>query len=114
MINKPWRPLPTGRISQRQTRYLMLIAMPLVLLLDSVLSVWKETALLFNLTWIYNDLRGGDDSWLVRNLVIAFAFFLGSLKVASGASGHAEDVLGSDQRRHSHHETSSGSQGPRG
>lgn len=98
MINKPWRPLPTGRISQRQTRYLMLIAMPLVLFLNCVLSVWKETALLFNLTWIYNDLRGGDDNWLVRNLIIAFAFFLyslGSLKVASGASDHAEDVLGS-------------------
>ena len=97
MINKPWRPLPAGRLSQRQTRHLILVAMPMVLLFNAVLCVWKETALLFNLTWIYNDLRGGDDNWLVRNLVIAMAFFLynlGSLKVASGASGPTEDVLG--------------------
>lgn len=94
-INKPYRPLPSGKITQRQTRHLMIIAMPLVLLMNSVLGVWKETALLFSLTWIYNDLRGGEDSWLIRNLIIAFAFFLynlGSLKVASGASDQAEDV----------------------
>ncbi|CAF9939208.1 MAG: hypothetical protein ALECFALPRED_008039 [Alectoria fallacina] len=97
MINKPWRPLPTSRLSQRQTRHLILVAIPLVLLFNAVLCVWKETALLFNLTWIYNDLRGGDDNWMVRNLIIASAFFLynlGSLKVASGASSHSEKVLG--------------------
>lgn len=88
-FNKPWRPLPAGRISQRQTRHLMITIMPIVVLLNSLLSVWKETALLFTLTWIYNDLKGGDDNWLVRNIIIAFAFFLynlGSLKVAIGAS----------------------------
>ena len=98
MINKPWRPLPMGRISQQQTQRLMLIVMPLTLLLNSVLDVWKETALLFVLTWLYNDLGGGDGNWLVRNLIISLAFFLyniGSLKVASRAFGHAEDVLGS-------------------
>ena len=96
-INKPWRPLPANRINQRQTRHLMLIAMPLVLVSHSALSVWKETTLLFNLTWIYNDLKGGDEDWLVRNLVIASAFFLynlGSLKIASGAADRADDVLG--------------------
>ena len=98
MINKPWRPIPTGRISQRQTRHLMLIAIPLVILSNSALSVWKETALLFSLTWIYNDLGGGDENWLVRNAIIAIAFFLynlGSLKVASGTSGQAEHLMGS-------------------
>ena len=97
-INKPWRPIPTGRISQRQTRRLMLVAIPAVILSNSALSVWKETALLFSLTWIYNDLGGGDDNWLVRNIIIAFAFFLynlGSLKVACGASSQAEDLMGS-------------------
>lgn len=94
-LNKPWRPLPAGKISQRQTRHLMIIMMPIVVLLNCILSVWKETTLLFTLTWIYNDLRGGDDNWLVRNIVIASAFFLynlGSLKVAIGVS----DVTVSD------------------
>ncbi|KAL8932276.1 MAG: hypothetical protein Q9216_006903, partial [Gyalolechia sp. 2 TL-2023] len=88
-LNKAWRPLPAGKISQRQTRHLMVIAMPIVILLNCILGVWKETALLFTLTWMYNDLGGGDDSWLVRNILIASAFFLynlGSLKVAIGAS----------------------------
>ena len=97
MINKPWRPLPAGRISPQQTRRMMIIAMLLVMLSNYLLGVWKETALLFNLTWIYNDLGGGDDNWLVRNINIAIAYFLynlGSLRIASGASGQAEVVLG--------------------
>ena len=94
-INKPWRPLPAGRINQRQTRHLMIIAMPLVVLSSYVLSVWKETVLLFTLTWIYNDLGGGDDNWLIRNLVIASAFFLynlGSLGVALGPTTDTDDT----------------------
>ncbi|KAI4204973.1 MAG: hypothetical protein LQ350_000825 [Teloschistes chrysophthalmus] len=96
LINKPWRPLPARRIMQRQTRQLLLVAMPIVLALNSMLGVWKETALLFNLTWIYNDLRGGDDNWLTRNLIIAFAFFLynlGSLKVASKTTDGVEPAM---------------------
>ena len=88
-LNKPWRPLPAGRISQRRTRHLMIIIMPIAILLNYLLSVEKETALIFILTWIYNDLGGSDDSWLIRNLVIAAGFFLhnlGSLKVAIGDS----------------------------
>lgn len=87
LINKAWRPIPAGRVSRRQMRYLLMTAIPMVLLSAFLLNVWKETALLLNLTWMYNDLGGGDDNWLVRNLIIAFAFFLyniGSLKVARG------------------------------
>ena len=87
-LNKPWRPLPSGKIDQQQTRYWLLVAIPLTLLFNSFLCVGRETALLFSLTWIYNDLQGGDENWLIRNIVIACAFFLyniGSLKVASGA-----------------------------
>ena len=96
-VNKPWRPIPSGRIPQRQTRHLMIFVMPLIVLLNCALSVWKETSLLFTLTWIYNDLKGGDDHWLIRNVVIAFAFFLynlGSLKVAIGSSNDTHDPIG--------------------
>lgn len=87
-LNKPWRPLPSGKISQQQTRYWLLVAIPLTLLFNSFLCVERETALLVSLTWIYNDLQGGDENWLIRNTILASAFFLynlGSLKVASGA-----------------------------
>lgn len=85
-INKPWRPLPSSRITAGQTRRLLLIALPIALTVNYFLGAWEETALLFTLTWIYNDLGGGDDNWIVRNVVIAFAFSQynkGSMRVAS-------------------------------
>ena len=84
LANKPWRPLPTGRVSPEQTRRLMLIAVPLVLGWNALFGVWKETALLFILTWLYNDLGGGDE--IIRDVIIATAFALynrGSLKMAT-------------------------------
>ena len=84
VVNKPWRPLPTGRVSPEQTRRLMLVAIPLVLGWNALFGVWKETALLLILTWLYNDLGGGDE--IVRDLIIATAFALynrGSLKMAT-------------------------------
>lgn len=85
-LNKPWKPLPTGRVSMQQTRRLMLIAIPVVLGVNSTFRVGKETALLFILTWLYNDLKGGDE--IVRDLIIALAFALynhGSLKMATSS-----------------------------
>ena len=49
-INKPWRPLPTGRISPDGTRRLMLVAIIAVFAINVAMGVWKETALLFVLT----------------------------------------------------------------
>ena len=85
-VNKPWRPLPSGRISIAQTRRLLLFALPVVLGINYYLGAWEETVLLFTLTWIYNDLGGGDDGFIVRNLVIAVAFSQynkGALRVAA-------------------------------
>ncbi|KAJ5357280.1 UbiA prenyltransferase family-domain-containing protein [Penicillium brevicompactum] len=85
-VNKPWRPLPSGRISMAQTQHMILIAIPVVLVLNYYLGAWEETALLFVLTWIYNDLGGGEDGFVIRNTVIATAFSQynkGSLRVAT-------------------------------
>ncbi|KAI3324026.1 UbiA prenyltransferase family-domain-containing protein [Xylariaceae sp. AK1471] len=86
-INKPHRPLPSERMTSLQARRLLLVALPVVLTINYLLGPWKETALLFTLTWMYNDLGGGDEDFLVRNLIIGFAFGLynaGSLKIAGG------------------------------
>ena len=66
----------------------MLAAMPAILAGSYVAGIATETALLFILTWMYNDLRGGDEHWALRNGIIATAFFLyniGSAKIAGGA-----------------------------
>lgn len=100
--NKPWRPLPSGRITVPQTRRLLLASLPVVLVINWSLGVWEETALLFALTWMYNDLKGGEEDFIVRNLIIGFAFGLyngGALRIACGindcitASGYSWVVL---------------------
>ena len=87
-LNKPWRPLPAGRITLRSTRQFQLFAIPTVLLITCFFEgAFTETAVLFSLTWMYNDLEGADKSFITRNAIIAavYAFYgSGALKVASG------------------------------
>ena len=95
-LNKPRRPLPTGRITVSQTRRLLLFSLPVVLAVNWILGAWDETLLLFALTWMYNDLGGGDQDFITRNLIIACAFGLynrGALRIACG-SGHEITRLG--------------------
>ena len=92
LINKPWRPLPRGRVSSEQTRRLMIVMIFVVLALNYLLGVWRETALLLILTWVYNDLKGGDE--VVRDFIIAVAFALynhGSLVLATEAHTDISD-----------------------
>ena len=84
-LNKPWRPIPSGLLTPIQMRWLLLLALPCVLITNWSLGAWKETTLLFNLTWIYNDLEAGNEDPILRNLVIGIAFGFyngGSLRVA--------------------------------
>ena len=86
-LNKPWRPGPAGRLTPVQMRRLLLIAMPIILAINYSLGAWQETSLLFGLTWMYNDLQGGE-SIEGRGVIIAIAFGLynaASVRVACGA-----------------------------
>jgi 4-hydroxybenzoate polyprenyltransferase len=87
VLNKPWRPIPSGRLSSTQMLRWLFVAIPIVLCFSHFcLHVGTESCLLVILTWMYNDLGGGDDNWILRNLIIACAFGvynLGSLKVAA-------------------------------
>ncbi|KAI4244343.1 MAG: hypothetical protein L6R40_003069 [Gallowayella cf. fulva] len=86
-LNKPWRPLPMKRISPDAAHILLLSTIPVVLLATYGLGAGPESALLITLTWMYNDLGGGDKDYWVRNGIIASAFAVynaGSLKLAVG------------------------------
>ncbi|KAL2814651.1 UbiA prenyltransferase family [Aspergillus granulosus] len=90
MANKPWRPLPRRRISQEQTRQLLLGAVPAVLALSAVLGAGNESAIILLLAWMYNDLRGGDE--LSRDFIIAIAydiFLVSSLRIGMAATATA-------------------------
>lgn len=95
-INKPWRPIPTGKMSIKQTRRAMLVAVPLSLCLNYYQGVWAQGVLIHIVTWLYNDLRGGDE-FLVRELLIAVGYAMfnsGSLKIAGcGRSRHPDCSL---------------------
>ncbi|EHL00687.1 putative Digeranylgeranylglyceryl phosphate synthase [Glarea lozoyensis 74030] len=85
-INKPWRPIPRGKITCDQTRRLMLVVVPITLALNYYLGAWNQGIAIHILTWLYNDLGGGDEVF-VRELIIAIAygfFNSGSLTIAVG------------------------------
>jgi 4-hydroxybenzoate polyprenyltransferase len=87
VLNKPSRPLPSGRISPLQARRLLLITLPIVLALSFYLGPWQETLLLFALNWMYNDLKGCDEDFVTHNLLIAIAYGLynsAALRIACG------------------------------
>jgi 4-hydroxybenzoate polyprenyltransferase len=85
LINKPWRPIPAGKITAEQTRRAMLFSIPIVLGLNYLMGVWREGLFIHIMVWMYNDLRGGDE--IARDLIIsiAYGFFNGaSLQIAIG------------------------------
>jgi 4-hydroxybenzoate polyprenyltransferase len=70
-INKPWRPIPSGRITPQETQELLRRAVPLVLLLDSVLGIFTQGLIAMLLIWLYNDLDGSGATPFERNLINA-------------------------------------------
>ncbi|KAI1758644.1 UbiA prenyltransferase family [Hypoxylon sp. FL1150] len=93
-INKPWRPIPTGRITSDQTRRIMLAYVPLALWLNLYLGTWRQALIIHIVTWLYNDLRGMDEVF-VREILISVGYGMfnsGSLQIALGSqakvSGH--------------------------
>ena len=73
-VNKPWRPLPSNRITSGEARRLLLVLIPCGLLLSMVLGGLKETIAMLVLTWMYNDLGGADENYVLRNLINAGGF----------------------------------------
>ncbi|KAI1331793.1 UbiA prenyltransferase family [Xylariaceae sp. FL0255] len=90
ILNKPWRPIPTGKVTESETRRLLLVLIPLVVLLNYVLGVSKQGLFIVVLTWMYNDLRGGDEA--VRHPIIAVAYAMfnsASLEITVGEGEHS-------------------------
>lgn len=81
-VNKPWRPLPSERLDPNHARLLLLIMVPMVFLSSMYLGATLQVLLLLALTWMYNDLGGADDNFIVRNIINA----LGMACYSSGAA----------------------------
>ena len=86
-INKPWRTLPSGRMTTRQAERLMSILYLLALRLSSVTGGLKQSVALVVLGAWYNNFAGSDSNCLVRNLLNAagyICFTSGAMEVALG------------------------------
>ena len=96
-LNKPWRPVPRGLITSDQIRRTMLYLIPAVVALNHFfLQTGVQSIAIMVLTWLYNDLRGGDEGFVQRNAIIAVAFAIyneGSLKVAVGPANAGTGLL---------------------
>ena len=86
-INKPYRPLAAGRVDGIQTRQLLLAAIPFGVLTSLYIGAADETILLTCLNWMYNELGGSDENFIVRNLLLGATYSgycSGAVKVATG------------------------------
>jgi 4-hydroxybenzoate polyprenyltransferase len=87
-VNKAWRPIPSGRLTPDEARRLLLVVIPVVFVATYFLGGFYETVAMMVLTWMYNDLGGADEFYVVRNSINALGFMCyssGATDVAAGA-----------------------------
>ncbi|MCJ1237515.1 hypothetical protein MMC14_005501 [Varicellaria rhodocarpa] len=85
-VNKPWRPIISQRLTPHQARQLLLFLIPFVIGFSKALGGISLTVALVPLIWIYNDLGGADENWLIRNALNAgglMCFGLGAMTIAA-------------------------------
>ena len=92
-INKSWRPIPAGMLSAAQARRLLLGNIPVVFFITFYIGGMEETVAMFVLTWMYNDLGGADESYVVRNFINALGFVCYSSGATRVACGHGQYFL---------------------
>ncbi|KAH7418708.1 UbiA prenyltransferase family-domain-containing protein [Cadophora sp. MPI-SDFR-AT-0126] len=86
-INKPWRAIPSGRLTSKQARQILLASIPIVLFSTLYIGGSKESIFLMILTWMYNDLGAAEETFIVRNISNALGFIsfgAGAAQVACG------------------------------
>lgn len=85
-LNKTWRPMPAGRLTEAQAKSLGLAAYPMAILASLLLGGGTTQCIFLALFgYPYNDMKGGDVSWLLRNILNACGctcFASGALEVA--------------------------------
>lgn len=85
--NNPWRNIPAGRMTSEQYRRILLVVIPLALGVSWYLETVSETAMLIILNYMYNDMEGADEHFVIRNLFNVlghFHFEVGALRIAYG------------------------------
>lgn len=90
-VNKPWRPLPSQRLTPDEARRALLWIIPLIYMTDLFLAGTSASVALMIFVYMYNDLDGANENYLVRNILNACGlacFSVGAAIVASGYGSH--------------------------
>ena len=91
-VNKPWRALPTQRLTPDEARRLLLCIIPLVYLTSLYLGGTEVSVALMIFSYMYNDLDGANENYVIRNLLNACGltcFSVGASVVAAGYGSYA-------------------------
>ena len=86
-MNKPWRTLPSHRMTPRQAEHLMLALYPIAVGSSLLTGGFRQSVGLVALGTWYNNFSGADASCVVRNLINAcgyICFTSGAMEVAIG------------------------------
>lgn len=84
-INKPWRPLPAGRLTHSQMKGLLSAMYLIIPLVGFCMDTSPQSLGMIVLGFIYNDLGGADKNFMVRNILNA----MGISCLCSGATSVA-------------------------
>ena len=90
VLNKPWRPMPSRRLTPKSARRLMVFLYCVAVISSYLLGNLPQCLALIFLGYWYNDLQGGDVSCALRNLINACGytcFSSGAMQVALGQYG---------------------------
>jgi 4-hydroxybenzoate polyprenyltransferase len=83
-INKPWRPLPSHRLTPEQARAALQVVIPVTVVVSTYTGGIEQAVIHMVLTWMYNDL-GGAMHPVLKNIYNA----LGIVCYSSGAAAVA-------------------------
>ena len=92
-VNKAWRPIPSGRLSASQARRLLLAVLPVAIPVTFYTGGMQELIVMNTLSYMYNDLGGADENFVVRNLINAAGFICYSAGATRVACGHEQYSL---------------------
>ena len=92
-VNKAWRPIPSRRMSAFQARRLLLAVLPVAIPITFYTGGMQELIVMNTLSYMYNDLGGADENFVVRNLINAAGFICYSAGATRVACGHEQYCL---------------------
>lgn len=91
--NKPWRALPTRRLTPTEARRLLLWIIPLLYLTSLYLGGTSASVALIIFSYMYNDLDGANENYFIRNLLNACGLTCFSVGTSIVAVGYGSYTL---------------------